>query len=323
MTGPAGLPPPRSTADAARADLEERLQQLRRELLRRDEDLNGAWVEETASALRSGTQAGWYDPGPGGGIAFYARRGASAFGHLHAASGRSDARALADQLIAHLPPQVQTLNLGFTGLAPAEEKALVAELARAPGSTVIARAALERELSAADVRWPPEPPRGTERLGVEAVTVEALAELDRVAFAGSVDELLLGGEPDAHLRSVQALLDGRLGRFLAEGSAVVLERDPVRLVGAILNAERSSRVALVLDLMVEPERRRRGVGSFLLGWGLRALWALGYASVRLWASAENAPALALYRKFGFRTTLEATIYRWDRPGPASQPHASR
>jgi ribosomal protein S18 acetylase RimI-like enzyme len=323
VNGPADAPLPRPAAGADRTELEQRLNRLRRELGGRDEDLSGEWVEETASALQAGERAGWFDPASGGGIAFFARRGPSAFGHLHAENGVGPARSLAVALVRGLPPDVRTLSLGFTGLSSEEERTLVAELARTPGSTVIDRQAMERPLSLEDSRFPTVPPPGTERLGVEDVTVEALAELDRAAFSGTVDELLLGAEPDAHRRSVEALLEGRLGRFLSEASVAVVEPDPTRLVGAVLTAERSTRTALVLDLMVDPARRRRGVGTFLLGWTLRALCALGYEAARLWVSSDNEAALAMYRRFGFRKTLEATIYRWDRPVPSPQPHASR
>jgi len=323
VTGAGPGPPLRSTAGAPRPELEELLQEVRRELRRRDEDPTGAWVEETAADLASGTKAGWYVPGPDGGIAFYARRGPAAFGHLHAAGGVELARRLASRLVQTLPAEVGSLDLGFTGLETGAERRLVTELASTPGATVIDRQAMERSLSAADGRLEAEAPRGLEVVPVSAVTVDALAELDRAAFHGSIDELLLGTEPGANRRSLEAILDGRLGRFLGEASMALLEREPLRLVGAVLNAERSSRTAIVLALMVDPDRQRTGLGRFLLGRSLRALWALGYENVRLWVSVRNRAALELYGRFGFRTSLEASIYRWDRPASAAHPQTAR
>ncbi len=95
------------------------------------------------------------------------------------------------------------------------------------------------------------------------------------------------------------------------------------MIGAVLCSERSSRRAIVVALMVDPSRRRTGLGRFLLGWSMRALWALGYESVRLWVSVGNTAAVDLYRSFGFRAVLPATIYRWDRPGSTPQPHEAR
>ena len=323
MTGRSEGDGPRPAAEAPRWELEEVLQSVRQWLATRDEDPTGAWVEESATELSTGAKPGWYLPGPQGGLAFYARRGTAAFGHLHAGDGPGPARRLAEALLAGLPTEVRSLDLGFTGLAPADERALVDLLAARPGSRVIQRQAMERALHAADGRFPSEPPPGLDRVPVSAVTVEALTELDQQAFRGSIDALLLGNEPGAYRRALEAMLESRLGRFLGEASAALLEPEPIRLVGAVLTAERSPRRAIVLDLVVDPSRRRRGLGRFLLGWTLRAVWALGYESARLWVSVRNDPAIQLYRTFGFRTTLEATIYRWDRPGSSGQPQTSR
>ncbi len=325
MSAPSGAAAVRPTLGAPKTELEELLQQVRQALAARDEDPTGGWVEESATELVSGAKPGFYlaPSNGGGGITFYARRGDSAFAHLHSEAGLAGARALAQALLEQLPADVASVDLGFSGLSGEAERHLVDELLERPGSLDIAREALERPLTAADGRAPAEPPPGVERVPVRAVTVDALTELDRTAFAGSIDELLLGREPDAHRRSLEALLDNRLGRFLDEASCALLETDPVRLVGAVLCSERSPRRAIVLDLMVDPARRRRGLGRYLLGWALRALWALGYESVVLWASVQNTAALELYRRTGFRTRLAATIYRWERPASVAQPHALR
>lgn len=323
MTDGPEQPAPRPAAGAARVELEELLQGVRRELARRDEDPAGAWVEESAAELATGAKPGWFLAGPEGGIAFYARRGPNAFGHLHTTAGLDAARRLSTALVRHLPADIASVDLGFTGLDPGQERLLAEELSATPGSTVIGRRAMERPLQPADGRLPSSPPPGVERLPVSAVTTEALVELDRAAFRDSVDALLLGGEPGAYRDALQAMLGGRFGRFLGEASTTLVEPEPTRLVGAVLSAERSSRRAIVLDLVVDPARRRRGLGRFLLGWTVRALWALGYESARLWVSVRNTAALGLYREFGFHATLEATIYRWDRPGSTAQPHSAR
>jgi ribosomal protein S18 acetylase RimI-like enzyme len=318
-----GTPGPRTTAGAPRTDLEALLQGLRKVLAVRDEDPSGSWVEESAAELARGVRTGWYVPGTPGGIAFFARRGRAAFGHLHTEGGPQAARSLAGILLRSLPPDVDSLDLGFTGLPIEEERSLVRELASAPGSTVIERRAMERAVHLADGRLAATPPPGVERVPIGAVTTEALVDLDRTSFRGSVDALLLGDEPGAYRDALEAMLGGRFGRFLPEASAALIEREPVRLVGAVLSAERSTQRAIVLDLVVDPERRRAGLGTYLLGWTLRAFSALGYESARLWVSERNAAALALYDRFGFRSTLEATIYRWDRAPSAPQPQTSR
>ncbi|MGP8075088.1 MAG: GNAT family N-acetyltransferase [Thermoplasmata archaeon] len=313
---------PRRTTAATREELEELLQMIRRELLLRAELPTGEWVEESASELRSGAKPGWYLPREsGGGLAFFARRGTAAYGHVHAGEGdAADARAhrLATTLLDALPREISSIDLGFTGLSPTAERSVAGRLAARPGSLVIERHAMERELSAADGERLTESP-GTARLvPIRSVTLDALVDLDWKAFHGSVDGLVLGSGIDEYRRVLQSMLDGRVGRFLDEASIALVETDPVRLVGAIMTTEQSARRAVFVDLMVDPERQRRGLARFLMRWGFRALWAFGYERVRLWVTAANRPARNLYESLGFRTMAEATIYRWDREASAPQ-----
>jgi len=78
-----------------------------------------------------------------------------------------------------------------------------------------------------------------------------------------------------------------------------------------------------VEFVVDPAERRRGHGRFLFRWGLRALSALGYSSVRLWVTSANHAARRLYEGFGLRETASASIYRWARPGSEPQPHSER
>jgi len=300
---------------------------MRRDLVRREEAPSGDWVEESARDLASGTKPGWYfSPAEGGGIAFYARQAREAYGHVHAGHGVAPAdraRRLAIALLDGLPEDVDSVNLGFTGLEGEEEIRFADRLAERPGSTVIERLSMERPLSPADGAASVPPPAGIRLLPVRDVTVDALADLDRRAFAGSVDELLVGPSADAYRLIFQSILDGRLGRFVDEASVALLERDPVRVVGTVLTTEQSIRRAVLVDLMVDPARRRRGLGRFLVTWVLRAHRALGYETVRLWVTAANRPARALYAEFGFRLIGRATIYRWDRSGVGPHAHSGR
>ncbi|HUJ78502.1 MAG TPA: GNAT family N-acetyltransferase, partial [Thermoplasmata archaeon] len=288
---------------------------------------SGNWVEETAQDLAVGTKPGWFlPPAEGGGIAFFTQQGREAYGHVHAGEGAAASDAayrLATALLDGLPSDVRSANLGFTGLDGDAELAFAARLAERPGSTVIERLSMERDLVPADGAATVTPPAGMRLLPVREITVEALADLDRRAFEGTVDELLVGPSQDAYRLIFESILEGRLGRFVDEASVALLERDPIRLVGLVLTTEQSIRRSVLVDLMVDPERRRRGLGHFLLTWALRAHRALGYDSVRLWVTAANGPARALYATFDFRTIGRATIYRWDRPGTSPHPHASR
>ncbi len=319
------MEPPRAATRASREELEELLQAIRRELLARAELPSGEWVEDSASDLRAGAKAGLYLPG-GGGLAFYSRRGGAAYGHVHATEGAgADERAgtLAEALLDGLPSEIDAIDLGFTGLAPAEEQTVAARLARRAGSTVIERRAMERELSTADGERLSETAGAARLVPIRSVTLEALVDLDWRAFHGTVDGLVIGSGIDEYRRVLVSMLEGRVGRFLDEASVALVETEPPRLVGAILTTEQTPRRAVFVDLLVDPDRRRKGLGRYLLKWGIRALWAYGYERVRLWVTVANRPALALYESAGFRTVASAIIYRWDRPPSPSQPHSVR
>jgi GNAT superfamily N-acetyltransferase len=245
---------------------------------------------------------------------------------VHVADGPGsvdEGERLTTVLLDHLDPTVRSVNIGFTGLSTDHERVLLARLGERPGSTVIGREAMERPLGPADGAAPGPVPDGLKLVPIRAVTVDALADLDFRAVAGTVDALLIGDRIEEYRRVTEAMIDGSLGRFLDEASTALLVPDPPRLAGAILSAERSPRKAIFVNFLVDPEFRERGYGSFLFRWGLRALWALGYERVHLWVTTANEPARRLYHRFGLTPTLGATIYRVTRDPVSPQPHSAR
>jgi ribosomal protein S18 acetylase RimI-like enzyme len=311
------MEPPRSAAGAPSDELLELAQLLRRELLVREEGPTGDWVEATADDLRTGRKVGWFYPTrSGGGLAFRTDRPPASFAHVHVGPGPdAGARALAlsEVLLDSIRPEVASVSVGFTGLTTDDEGTLLATLAGRPGSTVIRRFAMERPLGPGDADPPPPVAAGCSLVPIRDVTLDALAELDQRAFAGTTDELLIGSGVDDYRRALAALLGGEVGPFLDGASTALYRSEPPALVGAILSCERSARHAVFLDFMVDPRERRHGHGTYLLRWGLRALWALGYERVRLWVSESNSGARRLYDGLGFAVTNTAVIYRWDRP----------
>lgn len=318
---------PRPTPAAPSDELLELVQLLRRELRRRDEAVTGNWVEETSNELHRGTKVGWYLPvATGGGLAFYSVEEHDAFGHVHVGPGpdaveRGD--RLATTMLDALPSDVESIDVGFTGLTADDERVLMGRLARRPGSRIIERYKMERALGPADEEALPPLPSGVTLVPIRAVTVEAMADLDRRSFAGTVDELLIGPSLADYEEMLRALLDGKLGRFVDEASTAIIESEPPRLVGALLTGEESPQRAIFLDFMVDPNDRGHGYGRFLFRWGIRALRALGYSSVRLWVTSSNEPARRLYEAEGLRTSVLASIYRWDRPETGPHPQTSR
>jgi ribosomal protein S18 acetylase RimI-like enzyme len=306
---------PQSTGLAAPEELLELTHGVQQELRARGETLSTEWVEQSARDLKDGTLAGWYFPSAQGrALAFYSLRPQRAYGHVHVAD-RALAVPHAEQLVrtlcASLPAAVHTIDIGFTGLTTEDERALWEALREEPGSASIVRCAMERPIQSSDVALAPPIPKGCHMIPPRAIELDTLAALDWTAFQGTADESLLGSDPEEYRRVLSEILAGRLGRFLEEASTGLLDGEN-RLIAALLTGEESTRRAIFLDLMVDPRRRREGLATFLIAWGCRALWALGYVSVRLWVTQSNQPAVRLYDQLGFQVTATSLIYRWSR-----------
>jgi ribosomal protein S18 acetylase RimI-like enzyme len=320
--------PPRPATAATPDELLELYQAIRKELELREEAPSGAWVESSATESRAGTKPAWfYPPGDeGGGIAFYSRRGPKVWGHVHAAAGpraTERARRLAETLLTSVPPEVHWVSVGFSGFDLAAEQEVARGLARRPGAVAVERYQMERAIGRDGPPGPSPTPAGVELLPPRSATIEALGDLDARGFHGSLDDLVMGGTVAEYTEIVQGLLDSRVGRFLEEASTLLYEPTPPRLVGGVLVSEASPREGVILDLVVDPERRRRGYGRFLLRWGLRALHALGYATATLWVTEANDAALRLYESEGFRRTASTVLFHWTRPSAEPHPQNSR
>lgn len=81
----------------------------------------------------------------------------------------------------------------------------------------------------------------------------------------------------------------------------------VGYVGLVL--ERGERDAVITDLAVHPDHRRRGLGRALIAVALGELHDRGARAVSLSVESENGGAIALCRGFGFKTGLGGVTYR--------------
>jgi GNAT superfamily N-acetyltransferase len=307
----------RPARDFSEAELLEIAHAVRRALASRGEVVPAAWSEETARDLRSGRLPGWILTGPDGldGLALVAVGPTRGYGHVHVAPGPSGperALALVETMVRGVETETARLDLGTTGLSPEEESTLGDRLRARPGFVVIRRFSLVRPLSLDDAPPAPSVPSGLRFVSVRRLPVETLHELDWRAYRGSPDEHLVSDTPQGNRRMIEGILAGELGRFLEEASAALVDTGG-REAGFVLTVEESPRRGSVVDLAVDPEVRRRGVGRALLLRALRALLALGYDRVRLWVTESNAPARALYEKAGFVPDSSAYLFRWQRP----------
>ncbi len=319
---------PRPATSASADDLLDLFQAIRRELKLREEVPSGEWVERSALEARAGTRPAWYDPPSegGGGLAVYTRRETKAWAHVHSSAGpaaEERASRLATTQLESLPPEVRSVALGFSGFDLEQERRVAHALAARFGAQVVERYQMERRLRPDPPAEVPEVPSGVRLIPVRDATLEAVADLDARAFRNTLDDLVVGGSLPHYADMIQSLLDSQMGRFLDEASTLLLQPEPLRLVGGVLCAETSPREAVIQDLMVEPERRGHGDGRFLLRWGLRALHALGYSSATLWVTEANRPALQLYESEGFLRTASTVIFHWGRPEGVPHPQTSR
>jgi ribosomal protein S18 acetylase RimI-like enzyme len=74
---------------------------------------------------------------------------------------------------------------------------------------------------------------------------------------------------------------------------------------------RPGRIAGLVDLFVEPNSRRQGLATHLIGEMARNLSGQGVAFIEAQAQQGNVPALQLYRKLGFQQIAEGIVFRKD------------
>ncbi len=91
---------------------------------------------------------------------------------------------------------------------------------------------------------------------------------------------------------------------LGDGAFASKSRDIEGFILARLAADEAE----ILTLAVHPRKRGQGIAGRLLRVNAAALAARGAKSLFLEVEAENAPALALYRRFGFETVGERKAY---------------
>jgi ribosomal protein S18 acetylase RimI-like enzyme len=308
---------PRPAHEAPLEELLERTRGLRRELLQRGEFLPPSWSEEASRDLRSGELAGFWlgREATTPGLVVFSRRDSHVFAHIHmepigdAALG---ALRLAETLLHALPREVRRADVGLSGLDGPQETRFAEQAVQRFGGDILVRYSLERAL---DQNLPARtlaPPSQGSLVPIRSVPLERLAELDWESFRGSPDERLAAETLAEERRSLTELVEGRLGRILEDCSGAIVLSDG-RPTAMILVAEQAPGRSIVLDLVVDPTWRRRGIASYLLQGAIDRLTAGGGEAVRLWVTDTNLPARALYDRLGFRTVHSARIYRWTAP----------
>lgn len=110
-------------------------------------------------------------------------------------------------------------------------------------------------------------------------------------------------------RMTRGDLDDRAAEAWFDPTALLLARDADGRLAGFHWLKVEDGQAEVYVLGVDPDRAARGLGSALLAAGLDLLAARGHDEVDLYVEADNAPALALYRRAAFRDAAVDVQYR--------------
>ena len=124
---------------------------------------------------------------------------------------------------------------------------------------------------------------------LNATAASACAELHRSGFASP----WATAEFESLLASASVIADG-IGT-------------PGPLKGFVLS-RRAADEAEILSIAVDPSARKKGLATTLLGSHISRLSRNGVAALFLEVDVSNAPALALYRRFGFREVGKRPAY---------------
>jgi GNAT superfamily N-acetyltransferase len=309
------------TTDATEygADLRALLSAMRHALKQRGEGLPPDWPETAHAEIAARRMLAWVfeGVGPTVALAILAVRRDRGFGQLHVMGPPSSA-ALAAPLLQQLhhrrPPSLRRVDVAFSA-EPADTERSWGRFLDDPFPpspwTVIRRHALVRAL---DPSSPPpeEEVQGEFRLAPSIPQgPRALGAVDFASFMGGPDAGMVAETPEDNQRLLAGLLEGDLGPPIPEASLGVFRTEGGALVGFCLQLEESPGEALLADIALLPEVRRRGLGRALLLRSLRALQALGYRRSRLWVTDANLPARALYARLGYTEERAGRILRWE------------
>ncbi|HDJ25963.1 MAG TPA: GNAT family N-acetyltransferase [Candidatus Bathyarchaeota archaeon] len=145
------------------------------------------------------------------------------------------------------------------------------------------------------------------RVEVRDAVPEDLDELTELwkalAVEGSPGDLVLFPPTDENATRWRSWA---LSVIRSEGGGILVAEAGGELVGFVLFAERESalkspyRRAVIYDLYVKPEWRRKGVATRLMGAALERLKAKGIDLVTVSVAASNQVAFKLYKKLGFQ-----------------------
>jgi ribosomal protein S18 acetylase RimI-like enzyme/uridine phosphorylase len=173
---------------------------------------------------------------------------------------------------------------------------------------------LERVTMSLDLRRSlPEPvtPSGYELIPWSDDHMCSVIQLIYDANAGTVDQLVY---PEMKTlegtgRMIQAVRSGATAPFDEEASLIALHEGAP--CGGLLFTRSAANQGFAAAMAVAEAHQRKGLGKALLTQALLAAQAQGVEFVELAVTAENTPAVHLYRRFGFTPKQRVTAHIWE------------
>ncbi|MGA8303038.1 MAG: GNAT family N-acetyltransferase [Thermoplasmata archaeon] len=170
----------------------------------------------------------------------------------------------------------------------------------------VMRALRFRRFSRTEMQYPPNlpspEPAGTTPDPLRTTRANdrpALARLYERAYRDTFDRnlFLLDTDPKRDAEGqVGGVVDGRWGEFFPWASPVVDEGAELVAATLVVGAPYG---ALLAHVMVDPDRRRRGLGRAVVAAAIRSLRARQVPAIVLNVTNDNAPAVELYQRMGF------------------------
>jgi ribosomal protein S18 acetylase RimI-like enzyme len=170
--------------------------------------------------------------------------------------------------------------------------------------------------SRTEMHYPPDlpspDPTGSISGGVRTTRADdrsALARLYERAYRDTFDRNLFLLDPDSTRDAegqVGGVVDGRWGEFLPWASPVVEEGETLVAATLVVGAPYG---ALLAHVMVDPDRRRRGLGRAVVTAAIRNLRARQVSAIVLNVTNDNTAAVGLYERMGFVPSI-APSHGW-------------
>ena len=136
--------------------------------------------------------------------------------------------------------------------------------------------------------------------------IPQLVELLQELFALEPDFPI---DPAAHSRGLTLLLSNSRSAVLVHSTESGRQLLGMVTLQPHVSTAFGCRDAILEDLVVRKEYRRKGIGSNLLKQAELEAVILGFERMRLVADPDNKPALSFYRKFGWTQGRMVSLYR--------------